>query len=98
MQRRGEDVSWDDMVAQAQAAKPFGLLLNPDDPQLVAPDDMIDAIKSVAQRTGQNVPSESGGLYRAALEGLALRYRSCLAMLESLVEHRIETIHIVGGG
>lgn len=98
MQRRGENVSWDDMITQAHAAKPFGLLLNPDDPHLVAPDDMIDAIGQVANQTGQNVPTESGGLYRAALEGLALRYRSTLAMLESLVEHRIDTIHIVGGG
>ena len=32
------------------------------------------------------------------MEGLALRYRVCLEMLESLVEHRIDTIHIVGGG
>jgi rhamnulokinase len=98
LQRRGEDVSWDEMVKQAQAAKPFGLLLNPDDPLLVAPDDMIDAIAAVADRTGQQVPADMGGLYRAALEGLALRYRSCLEMLESLVEHRIDTIHIVGGG
>jgi rhamnulokinase len=98
MQRRGKDVSWDDMVSSAKAAKPFELLLNPDDASLVAPDDMIDAIEAYAGRTGQQLPAEDGGLYRAALEGLALRYRACLGMLESLVSNRIETIHIVGGG
>ncbi len=98
MQRRGKEISWDDMVSQAASAKPFELLLNPDDPSLVAPDDMIDAVKDCAIRTGQQMPESDGGLYRAALEGLALRYRSCLGMLESLVEHRIDTIHIVGGG
>jgi rhamnulokinase len=73
-------------------------LINPDDPSLVAPDDMVDALHAFAQRTSQAVPGEHATLYRAALEGLALRYRICLGMLESLIEHRIETIHIVGGG
>lgn len=98
MQRRGKDVSWEQMVSSAADARPFELLLNPDDATLVAPDDMIDAITAYAERTGQRLPAENGGLYRAALEGLALRYRDCLGMLESLVDHRIETIHIVGGG
>ncbi|NNE01089.1 MAG: rhamnulokinase, partial [Pirellulaceae bacterium] len=98
MQRRGDDVSWDSMVQEALQAKPFALLLNPDDADFVAPDDMVDAIGSFAVRTGQSAPASNGELYRAALEGLALRYRSCLGMLERLVEHRIDTIHIVGGG
>ena len=29
---------------------------------------------------------------------MALRYRVCLGMLEEIIENRIETIHIVGGG
>ena len=98
LQRRGREISWDDMVAEADLASPFGLLLNPDDPSLVAPDDMIDAIAGYAKRTDQPMPDSNGVLFRAALEGLALRYRACLAMLESLVEHPIDRIHIVGGG
>ncbi len=98
MQRRGNDVSWDEMVTQAKAATAFEVLVNPDDPLLVAPDDMVDAIDELAQKTGQAKPSAEGVYYRAALEGLALRYRVCLGMLESLVGDRIETIHIVGGG
>jgi len=98
MQRRGKQISWDEMVSLAEAAKPFGLLLDPDDPSLVAPEEMIDAVEALAGRTGQQLPVDDGGLYRAALEGLALRYRACLGMLESLVQHPIETIHIVGGG
>lgn len=98
LERHGEAPSWEEMVKQAEAAEPFGLLLNPDDPGLAAPADMIAAIEELASRTGQNVPSNQGVLFRAALEGLALRYRVCLQMLESLIEDRIETIHIVGGG
>ena len=98
LERRGEAPSWEEMVAQAEVAEPFALLLNPDDEALVAPRDMVTAIEELAVKTGQRVPSSHGVLFRAALEGLALRYRVCLQMLESLVEDRIETIHIVGGG
>ncbi len=98
MERRGTELSWEQMVAAAKNAPAFALLLNPDDPELVAPDDMVEAIYAYASRTGQRKPESDSVLYRAALEGLALRYRICLEMLESLVEHRIDTIHIVGGG
>lgn len=98
MERRGRACSWAEMVDAARQASPFALLVNPDDPAFVAPDDMVDAIESFAERTGQATAHDDGVLYRAALEGLALRYRACLQMLESLTESHIETIHIVGGG
>jgi rhamnulokinase len=44
------------------------------------------------------VPESEGAVIRAALESLALRYRMVLGWLEQLVERRLETIHIVGGG
>jgi rhamnulokinase len=98
MQRRGRAVSWDAMVQQAIDSPAFELLIDPDDASFVAPDDMVEAISAYAGRTGQSEPQHDGVFYRAALEGLALRYRACLGMLESLVEHDIEVIHIVGGG
>ncbi len=82
----------------ARTAEPFSFLVNPDDPSLVAPTDMVEALQSFSRATGQREPEDQSVLYRSALEGLALRYRACLGMLESLVGHRIETIHIVGGG
>ena len=98
LERRGDPPSWEDMVTAAESAEPFALLVNPDDPSLVTPEDMITAIEQLADATGQASPTDHAVLFRAALEGLALRYRACLAMLESLVGNRIETIHIVGGG
>lgn len=98
MQRRDQAHDWSEMVQIAKASTPFKMLINPDDASLVAPVDMVDAINDLASRTDQ-APAESPGvLYRAALEGLALRYRACLGMLETLVENRIDQIHIVGGG
>ena len=98
LERQGNPPSWEEMVTAAESAEPFTLLVNPDDPSLVAPEDMITAITELAERTGQDCPSDHSVLFRAALEGLAMRYRVCLEMLESLTENRIDTIHIVGGG
>ncbi|WP_044256459.1 rhamnulokinase [Rhodopirellula sp. SWK7] len=98
LQRRGSAPSWAEMVEAAEAAPAFSMLINPDDPSLLAPTDMIDEICSLAGRTGQKVPMDNGVLFRSALEGLALRYRLTLESLERLTESSINTIHIVGGG
>ncbi len=98
LQRRGPAPSWAEMVEQAAAAPAFSLLINPDDAALLAPTDMIDEICTLAGRTGQPVPTDNGVLFRAALEGLALRYRLTLESLERLTESSISIIHIVGGG
>jgi rhamnulokinase len=98
LQRRGREIDWEQMVKQAAAAPPLQFLLDPDDPALVAPIDMIDAIRETAQRTGQQPPDDEAVLFRAALEGLALRYRRSIEILEDLTESSIRTIHVVGGG
>ena len=98
LERRGETLDWPGMVAAAEQAEPFQLLVDPDCADFVAPNCMVDAITAFAIRTGQASPANNGVLFRGALEGLALRYRTCLGWLESLTGTKMETIHIVGGG
>ena len=98
MLRRGVERSWEEMVEMASQAEAFSCLIDPDDPAFAAPSDMVKAIETRAPQTGQSPPQGEGPIYRSALEGLALRYRVCLGMLESLVGNRMETIHMVGGG
>jgi rhamnulokinase len=98
MQRRGKDVTWQSMVESAESSAPFELLIDPDHADFIAPIDMIDAMEAFAAKTGQAAAASEHTYYRASLEGLALRYRVCLELLEQLVDNRIETIHIVGGG
>jgi len=98
LQKRELSVTWDTMVRQAEAAAPLRLLIDPDDSRFVAPDDMIDAITAYASQTNQGEVNDHATLYRAALEGLALRYRVCLASLERIIGGHIKTIHVVGGG
>lgn len=59
---------------------------------------MPAAIREYCRRTGQVQPNSEGAVIRCALESLALRYRMVLGYLEELIDGRLDTIHIVGGG
>ncbi len=96
--RGGQEYSWADLMALAEQAPAFGPLINPDAPDFLQPGNMVDAIVAYCRRTGQAAPQSVGAVVRCCLESLALRYRWCLAALEELVGHRLETIRIVGGG
>jgi rhamnulokinase len=96
--RQGDAPEFSEMVEAARMAPANVTVIDPDDPSLVAPADMIEAVQTLAQRTGQPIPQGVGPLCRAAFEGLAARYRLTLEKLERLVGNPIHTIHIVGGG
>ncbi|MBL9125895.1 MAG: rhamnulokinase [Planctomycetaceae bacterium] len=94
----GKPHTWDDLNRKAAAARPLAALVDPNDPGLLAPADMPEAIRDYCRRTGQGVLEGEGAVIRCALESLALKYREVLESLEALVGCRIKTIHIVGGG
>ena len=70
----------------------------PNDPSLVAPSDMPDAIRGLAKAAGEPVPETTGAMVRAALESVAAAIRRTLAELDGLVGRRIGRVHVVGGG
>lgn len=92
------ELSWDAMVARADAAAPFVSLIAPDAPEFLAPRHMPHAIREFCRSTGQAIPESDGAIVRCALQSLALRYRMVLGWIEELTQSRIATIHIVGGG
>ncbi|MBI3467542.1 MAG: rhamnulokinase, partial [Planctomycetes bacterium] len=96
--KQGRQHSWDELNAFAASVSPLASLVDPDDPSLMAPDDMPEAIRALCRRTGQPAPDNSGAVIRCAVESLAIKCRSVLGMLEELIGGRLETIHIVGGG
>ena len=83
------------MAAQAE---PFAAVVDPDDAAFFKPGDMPERIRSFCARTGQQVPESPGAIVRCALESLALKYRWVLEKTEEMLGHRLEPIHIVGGG
>ncbi|MFM8290879.1 MAG: rhamnulokinase family protein [Planctomycetia bacterium] len=96
--RQGAEWSWDQLTALAAEAPPLVTLVDPDDPALVAPADMPEAIRSLARAAGERVPESTGAVVRAALESVAAAIRRRILELDRLVGRRISRVHVVGGG
>ena len=94
----GDDTTWDDLGALAGEAEPFAALLDPDDPRFLAPESMIDAIHDYCRATRQAAPADVGATVRIVLEGLALKCRQVLELLEQVTGRTIHTVNMVGGG
>ena len=94
----GEERSYTELTEMAADASPLVSIVDPDDPAFLQPGDMPERIRAYCRRTNQPVPEEKGALVRAALEGIALKYRWVLERLEEMTGKRLDPIHIVGGG
>lgn len=97
-QRDGRDFSWDELLALAGDAAPFRSLVDPDDRAFLNPPDMPAAIRSYCRRSGQPEPDSVGAVVRCCLESMALASWAVIDSLETLLERRLTTVRIVGGG
>ncbi|HAR36136.1 MAG TPA: rhamnulokinase [Acidobacteria bacterium] len=95
---RSGELSYEQLVDLAARARPFQLFLDPDAPDFLHPENMVEAINNYARRTGQKEPADSGTTVRAILESLAFKYRLVVEELSRLTGRRFSTIHIIGGG
>lgn len=93
-----QPVSYDEIVAAAQNAKPFRCFINPDSPCFSSPVSMIHSIKAYCEQTGQRTPESMGEIARCIYESLAFRYRQVLEDLQKMADFPIEVLHVIGGG
>ena len=96
--RAGRDYSWDELTALAAASPPLVTLVDPNDPALVAPADMPEAIRGLARAAGEPVPESIGAVVRTTLESVAAAIRRTLGELDALLGRRVSRVHVVGGG
>jgi rhamnulokinase len=97
-ERADQSYTYEQLMRLAEAAPPFGSVVDPDHASFVLPASMPEALAEFCRATGQTAPADPGAIVRCALESLALRYRWVLERLEELLGRRLEAIHIVGGG
>jgi rhamnulokinase len=95
---RPGDLSYEQLTELAEKARPFQLFIDPDAPEFLNPENMVEAISGYAGQTGQAIPAEPGAMTRAILESLALKYRLVIDELEALTSRKFKVIHIIGGG
>lgn len=95
---QGNEITFEEMADQARLADPYRTLINPNAPQFAAPRNMADKIRDFARQTGQPEPETIGDLVRCCLDSLALCYRDTIEQLESVLDGKVDQLHIVGGG
>lgn len=94
----GNALSFDELTGRAQQSPALASLIDPDDPDFVAPGDMPTRIRAWCERSGQPIPSDEGAVIRCALDSLALKCRHVLGHIREALDRSFSTVHIVGGG
>ena len=94
----GSDFTYAQLAEAAAGAPAFKCLINPTDPRFLSPGRMPQKIEAFCAETQQPIPATVGEVVRGVLESLALVYAHTLSQLEQVLGHRIERLHIVGGG
>jgi len=97
-EREGANLSYDQLTAMAQEAKPFAAHIEVDRSEFLAPGDMPKRINDYLVETGQKIIVDKGQMIRAILEALAFKYRTVLERIEDVTGRKIDCLHIVGGG
>lgn len=104
-QREGQQFTWEHLMGEAERARAFGCLVDPDAHEFFSPSNMVDTIRAYAGTTGQPVPQSVGEIVRCCLESLALNTLWGVEVVEKVTERGAgtpggpyETIRIVGGG
>lgn len=95
---RNRDLSYEQLVEMAAAARPFQFYLDPDAPEFLNPDNMVAAIKAYARKTGQKEPEDIGTTVRSILESLAFKSRLVVEELSRLTGRKFSAVHLIGGG
>ncbi len=96
--REGEELTFDELERQANAAEPFASLIDPDYPAFQTPGNMPKRIREYCEKTGQKVPETKGEIVRCIAQSLAFRYRYTIEGMEEVTGNKYNVVNIVGGG
>ncbi len=89
----GKKYTYDEMMYMAQECGKV-TYIDVNDPKLTAPDNMIEAVKSVAGKADMTLPEVINCVYHS----LARSYDHAVNEIERLTGKKIDSINIVGGG
>ncbi len=75
-----------------------GPVIDPDDPEFLAPGDMPARIEAACRRLDQPLPANRAGLVRCVLDSLAAAYGRAVRDAVRLSGTSVKVVHLVGGG
>ncbi|MFD5698109.1 rhamnulokinase [Streptomyces lasiicapitis] len=86
------------LLRDAAAAPGLRSVVDASDPAFLAPGHMPERIAEACRTTGQPVPTTPGAITRCILDSLALAHRRAITSAQSLADHPVDVVHVVGGG
>ncbi len=89
--------SFSELCSLAEEAK-IETIVDANSNVFLAPDSMIEVLRSEAKRTNQQIPETPGELARVVYRSLAVCYNDAAKGIETLMGKRFDLINIVGGG
>ncbi|MFW9875626.1 MAG: rhamnulokinase family protein [Candidatus Thorarchaeota archaeon] len=94
----GNELSWEDIVSEAEEAPEFQFLIDPDNKIFLNPENMIVVIHKFCEDHNQLNPQSVGEISRTIFESLAFKYKEVVENLEELIGKKIKILYIIGGG
>ncbi|WP_405905159.1 rhamnulokinase family protein [Streptomyces sp. NBC_00828] len=86
------------LLREATEVTPLRSLVDAGDAAFLAPGRMPARIADACRESGQPVPGAPAEVTRCILDSLALAHRRAIAEAQSLADHPVDVVHIVGGG
>jgi len=94
----GRVYTYPDLETMARAAKPFGYLIDTEDPSFLLSGKMIGRIEDFLKKTKQPLPQTDGEIVRGVYESLAFKYKAVIFEIMDTVGQKFSQINMVGGG
>lgn len=88
----------DDLLSAAAEVEPLRSVVDAGDARFLAPGRMTVRIADACRESGQPVPGSAAEVTRCILDSLALAHRRAIGVAQSLADHPVDIVHIVGGG
>jgi len=92
------DISFQDLADLAAREKPFQQFIDVNDKCFTNPENMIETIQDYCKNTDQIVPTTGGELAMAIYSNLALYYANEIQKLDGILDYKLDSLNIVGGG
>jgi len=92
------ELGFGEMVDAARATPGFCSYVDVSDDRFLAPESMIEEIRSACAESGQDIPQTLGEIMRVIYVSLARAYAGTVEGLRDITGRRFSRINIVGGG
>ncbi len=96
----GYNFSYREADKLVETSQPFFGYIDPDDPLFFNPRNMITAIQTYLQQSGQNSIEvhNVGQILRIIYESMAMKYQYSLKLIMKASKKKVDSISIIGGG